>query len=615
MTTISLYFTLIILSVVICPAPDITCEKAVSIIKEGWTCPKDAKKLGSGASAVAYLVSNEKYPQAVLKIQDISERPKKLRAFKEATIVKACNSENIIKFFDAYQSGQLLYTVVQFGELGSLANYIDNVQKKRGNEFKNPATILKIIKGIAQGLKDMHAVKYCHADLKTDNIVLTKDLRPLIIDFDLSVKLDSVDCKRGSTTYMAPEVITGKCEITYGYGVDVWSLGIVAYEIVTVGAFPFDGITKDIIQSRIVAGAYTLAEGMDLTIAYLIANMLQNDPVKRFTPEKIIEVIEAYEANPDDKKIETTHLSTRAQMKKEDFVLKPKIVEAPIKTELKLKPSNAMIAEKLGHKGGPIKAMVDFTNPEQGQQVKQREKNVEIVLPELNTAQNGEYVDPYAPKKRKQPDSVDSDIKNLQFKKVESNGFTLTQKPYSKVENPKRQSEMNLDQNSLNLQLRKAPSAKLGEPVRGKIITEEEANTAIKEYGIGVVHVEKPQFGSSGTNQYNSKLDAKLREAKRAYINELMANNNRVEFNDYQVNYQNKKYKQNNMRRLSLIEDGRSHSWTLMLVYVLLSLGMAVPVSIWLVKRVTKRSPLPRLTTTNIEKEGEMPADVQLSVG
>lgn len=91
---------------------------------------------------------------------------------------------------------------------------------------------------ILQGLKYLHDLGIVHRDIKLENIMITDDGRPKLIDFGLSAVVN-VDEKviegMGSIAYCSPEIIHHQ---PYSFPTDIWSLGVVMYTLMT-GRFPF----------------------------------------------------------------------------------------------------------------------------------------------------------------------------------------------------------------------------------------------------------------------------------------------------------------------------------------------------------------------------------------
>ena len=94
--------------------------------------------------------------------------------------------------------------------------------------------ILSIFVQLLLGLQHIHSKNIIHRDLKPENIMITKDNRAKILDLGCGFKLekdrDMDNCKIGTLYYMAPELTEKK---DYGTKVDVWSAGVILYELCT----------------------------------------------------------------------------------------------------------------------------------------------------------------------------------------------------------------------------------------------------------------------------------------------------------------------------------------------------------------------------------------------
>ena len=88
-------------------------------------------------------------------------------------------------------------------------------------------------------LEHLHSKRIIYRDIKPENINITYNGYPMLYNFDTSKKLMHENGKTntivGTPHYMAPEVIQG---FEYDYSADIWSLGILAYELI-VGTVPF----------------------------------------------------------------------------------------------------------------------------------------------------------------------------------------------------------------------------------------------------------------------------------------------------------------------------------------------------------------------------------------
>lgn len=131
---------------------------------------------------------------------------------------------------------------------------------------------------IILALKTLHDRDILYRDLKSENILLTKEGHIQMIDFGLSVKTDKLIKGRvGTTECMAPEVLTEKY---YGKSADYWSLGILIYEMFFKET-PFSDDSVDKIESNILKREINLERMEDKNLSDLIYQLLIKDPRKR----------------------------------------------------------------------------------------------------------------------------------------------------------------------------------------------------------------------------------------------------------------------------------------------------------------------------------------------
>jgi serine/threonine protein kinase len=133
---------------------------------------------------------------------------------------------------------------------------LDKFMKK--NPIPKPPIILTIFRNLVFGLYVIHKLDIVHRDIKPQNIIINKNHNIQYIDFGLSCYRDDAICvqkSRGTALYMAPEYLleflsppVEKIKITYDIAdkADIWSLGMVFYEILTENN-PFD---RDYINTR-----------------------------------------------------------------------------------------------------------------------------------------------------------------------------------------------------------------------------------------------------------------------------------------------------------------------------------------------------------------------------
>ena len=151
------------------------------------------------------------------------------RFLKEAKIISLSNHPNIIKLYDQGTWEQGLYIAMEFIQGISLRQFIEKCS------FSNKKA-LEIVLQVAYALCHLHFHKIVHRDLKPENILITESGEIKVIDFGIAQlhgDFDINDSKRfiGTPIYMSPEQKKNPQKVSYSS--DIFSLGIITYELVT----------------------------------------------------------------------------------------------------------------------------------------------------------------------------------------------------------------------------------------------------------------------------------------------------------------------------------------------------------------------------------------------
>lgn len=196
--------------------------------------------LGEGGMAVVYKAKDHLLNRHVaVKVmnQKLHEgEPAIQRFIHEAQTVGKFSHANIINVFDIGNEGELYYMVMELVEGPTLNKLIE----ERGPLPAEEA--IKIVMQICDGLAHAHKQKIIHRDIKPHNIMCTPNGSYKITDFGISRLLSAAThytktgTVMGSVHYFSPEQACGQ-ELSYSS--DLYSLGIVLYELVT-GDVPFD---------------------------------------------------------------------------------------------------------------------------------------------------------------------------------------------------------------------------------------------------------------------------------------------------------------------------------------------------------------------------------------
>jgi predicted Ser/Thr protein kinase len=203
------------------------------------------KELGKGGMGAVYLAHDTQLDRRVaLKIPTFSDGDNTglLERFnREARAAGTLSHPNLCPVYDVGEIEGVRYLTMAYVEGKPLSTYI------RSGQQLPERTVAAVVRQLALAMQAAHERGVIHRDLKPANIMITPKKLPIIMDFGLArrtvgpeeVRLTQSGAMMGTPAYMPPEQVKGDLQ-AMGPGCDVYSLGVILYELLT-GRLPFEG--------------------------------------------------------------------------------------------------------------------------------------------------------------------------------------------------------------------------------------------------------------------------------------------------------------------------------------------------------------------------------------
>ena len=244
--------------------------------------------LGSGTFGQVYLMKNQLdnkfYAIKHMRKDNLINNLGTLSVvYREIDLHSRLTHDNIIKLYSYVETKTAFDLIMEYANSGSLFTYIKH------NKGFNEDDAFEFFIQVCNAIYFLHKYGLIHRDLKPENILLIDNKKIKLCDFGWCVEKGersrSTYC--GTFEYMAPEMVG---RVHYGKSIDIWSLGILLYELLH-GYSPFRAVkdkhNSNEIMTNILRHNLVFHKEISVECKKLIEDLLKEDPEQRPTIEDV----------------------------------------------------------------------------------------------------------------------------------------------------------------------------------------------------------------------------------------------------------------------------------------------------------------------------------------
>uniref|UniRef100_A0A8C5D3M6 Tyrosine-protein kinase receptor n=1 Tax=Gouania willdenowi TaxID=441366 RepID=A0A8C5D3M6_GOUWI len=241
-------------------------------VPDDWEVAREkialSRELGQGSFGMVYegmakgVVKDEPETRVAIKtVNETASMRERIEFLNEASVMKEFNCHHVVRLLGVVSQGQPTLVIMELMTRGDLKSYLRSLRPKeqQWSSLSLPPlkTMLQMAGQIADGMAYLNANKFVHRDLAARNCMVAEDFTVKIGDFGMTRDIYETDYYRKGgkgllpVRWMSPESLKDGVFTTYS---DVWSFGVVLWEISTLAEQPYQGLSNEQVLRFVMEG-------------------------------------------------------------------------------------------------------------------------------------------------------------------------------------------------------------------------------------------------------------------------------------------------------------------------------------------------------------------------